>query len=207
MNRRQALRSLAGLASVSLAGCSNVTSMRNDTDLQRSVSLAEVDDVPEEQEVEMDVELLQGTINAEQTARLRVTTTNTGRRRAISVSEDMCSLFNRQRGASDEPPGLWLHRPKSEESIERDGEKWVRDRPADDPRAYAAYACLPKVYESGVSVSNEYLLWDDYRVEGYLEPGTSRWEEEVTISEPEEPVDAGSLGRFTWGFSLELQKA
>lgn len=97
-------------------------------------------------------------------------------------------------------------RPRERRVHRTEGREWVRDRPADEPRGYPAYACLQKVYESGESVSNEHLLWDDYRVEGYLGAGTYRWKEEVTIGGPEEPVDAGSLGSFTWGFSLALEK-
>jgi len=175
--------------------------------LQRTVSVASVDSVPAGFEVEMDAELLRSRVTDTATAHLRITTTNTGSSRSISVAPDDCSLLNRSKGGSDRPAGLWLHDPESAQHIDRDGNRWEADRDADEPRAYAAYGCLKKEYAGGESVENEYVLWSDYRVEGYMEPGTYRWEEEVSVSEGETPTGTADENSFTWGFSLTVEDA
>lgn len=207
MNRRMVLVALGSAATLSVAGCTQAGSTSSpDTD-RRVVHLDTVDDVPAEHDVEVSVELLHASIDAEQTARLSVSTTNTGERRAISVSPDMCALFNRNQGGSDNPEGLWLHRAGSTDGIERDGDRWVADRPSDDPRVYPSYACLPTEYDTGETVLNEYELWDDYRVEGYMDQGTYRWEERVRIFSPDSDDGGGEddeLGSFQWGFDVEI---
>lgn len=174
--------------------------------LQRTVSLVSVDSVPTGFEVEIDAELLRSRVTDAEPARLRITTTNTGSPRSISVAPDDCSLLNRSKGGSDRPTGLWLHDPGQADRIDRNGNRWEADRDSDEPRAYAAYGCLKKEYAEGESVSNEYVLWSDYRVEGYMEPGTYRWEEEVSVSEGETPTGTTDGNSFTWGFSLSVSE-
>lgn len=173
-------------------------------DLQRTVSLTSVDTVPAGFEVEMHAELLRARVTDTQTVRLRITTTNPDSPRSISVAEDGCSLLNRSKGGSDRPAGLWLHHPGQAEHIDRDGNRWEADRSADEHRGYDGYACTRKAYAAGESVRNEYVLWSDYRVEGYMEPGTYRWEEEVSVTEDRTPTGTASERSFTWGFSLSV---
>lgn len=173
--------------------------------LQRRVSLAGVNDVPEKHRMTIDVELLESIVTAAHTTRLRVTTTNTGPKRKISIGEDKCSLFNRDGGLS-EKPGLVLHSPDSTEWIDRKGDRWVPDRSSDEPRAYAAYGCAGRLYPEGDSVVNEYLVWDDYQMRGYMTPGTYRFVEPVRIKRPNEGLDAELTAEFTWGFSLAVEK-
>lgn len=207
MNRRSFLAFLGSTATLSVAGCTRAGSTSSpDTD-QRVVRLDTVDDLSAEHDVEMTVELLQSRIDSEQTARLAVSTTNRGECRALSVAPEMCALFNRNQGGSDHPEELWLHRAGTTDVSNRDGDRWVADRPSDDPRAYPAYACLPHEYDTGETVRNEYELWDDYRVDGYMEPGTYRWEETVRMFSPD--GDHGGdeedvLGSFQWGFDIEV---
>ena len=66
--------------------------------------------------------------------------------------------------------------PHSTKWIDRSGDRWTRKADPDDPKAWAACGCLSRVYTEGESVTNEYVLWDDYRVEGYLVPDTYRFE-------------------------------
>lgn len=172
--------------------------------VQRYVSLDDVDSVPGQYGVEMDVELVRSVITDDQTARLRITTTNTGSPRHISVGKDKCSLLNRSAGGSDSPEGLWLHDPEDTQYIDRKGDRWEADRAADEPRGYAAYACAKREYTAGESISNAYVLWDDYQVEGYMERRIYRWEEEVTVSETETETGTSGEQTFTWGFSLEV---
>lgn len=173
---------------------------------ERRVSLAGVDDVPAKHAITIDVELLEETVTPDHTARLRVTTTNEGERRRLSVSEGRCNLFNRSGGAS-ETPGLWLHRPKSREWIEREGDRWTRNRDADEPRGYLMYGCGARSYDSGESVASDYLVWDDYREEGYMEPGTYRFGEDVLVRSADETPSADTkLAEFVWGFDLRVER-
>lgn len=179
-----------------------------DEDRQRTVSLENQDEVPKRHQVSIGVEVLEPAITAAHTARIRVTTTNEGPARSLSVGPDMCSLFNRNRAGSDDPAGLWLHQPEDSQDADRKGERWVLDRPQSQHRGFPAYGCLPRAYESAESVSTEYEVWDDYRIEGYLQPGTYRWEEEIQIWDNTDAKDTDSpSATFTWGFSISVEKA
>jgi len=151
------------------------------------------------------VKILEPTVTDSHPARVRVTTTNTGSKRAFSIGNSGCGLFNRDRGESDDPPGLRLHDPTKTEYIERKRNKWVADKPADKARNILQYGCSKRIYETGESLSNEYVVWDDYQESGYFTPGTYNWEETVEVSEATntltEDTDSQS---FTWGFSLRV---
>jgi hypothetical protein len=176
-------------------------------DRQRHVSLAAQDTIPDRHDVRIEATVVTPRATDEHPALLRITTTNEGPERAISVGTDGCHLFNRSDAGSDDPPGLWLHRPENAADIDRAGNRWVRDRPADEPRAYLAYACMPTTYAAGESVTTEYEVWDDYQVAGYLEPGTYRWEQDVQIWDtPERRMTDTPSGTVTWGFSLTVER-
>jgi len=174
--------------------------------VQRRISLANVDGVPDEHQLNIEVELLESTVRATHSARLHVTTTNEGSKRKISIAEGKCGLFNRLSGLS-ETPGLILHRPSRTQWIDRAGSRWVRDRPADEVRVIATYGCVNRVYAAGESVVNRYLVWDDYQVDGYMTPGTYRFAEPVRIKQPDAGFEAEPTAEFTWGFSLAVEKS
>lgn len=206
MDRRTLLAAL-GVGVVGLAGCQRHRLRSSDGDDRRRVSLAGQDAVPDAHAVSLDVEVLEGAITPDRTARLRLTVTNEGADRALSAGEGMCNLFNRDRGGSDDPAGLWLYRPAVTEGVERRDDRWVQDRPSSEPRGFPAYACSSRQYASGESVATELEVWDDYRVEGYLEPGTYRWEEDVQIQADPEAAGIETAGAtVTWGFSLAVER-
>lgn len=218
MNRRALL---AALGSGSVAGCVSgggpstqeptsppptSTSPPPEETLHRRVSLTSQDALADEHELRLDVEILEPRITDNHTALIRITTTNEGQKRAVSVGRPGCDLLNRSRGGSDTPAGLWLHTPDQAEYIDRVEEKWVADYPADRNRAYAAYGCMPTVYDAGDSLSNEYEVWDNYQVERYLTPGAYRWEEDVQIWEDETAASGDRPNAtVTWGFSLSVE--
>lgn len=214
MHRRQFLTTLSGVTTVGLAGCSSAVdsvlprSTPYPEGRQRRITLDSQDMAPEEHAVSIDVELLEPTVTDDHPARLRLTTTNEGPRRALSIHQHGCSLFNRDSGLSDDPPGLVLIHPGRIPYIERPENAWVRDLPPDEHVARQSYGCAQANYDAGGSRSNEYTVWDDYRTEGYFEPGTYRWEEDVTITEPR-PADRplAELGTFSWGFALTVADA
>lgn len=178
-----------------------------DGEIQRRVSLADQDSVADDRELRIEVEVLEPTITLAHTARLRITTANDGAERKVSIGTDGCELFNRSRGGSDRPRGLWLHAAFITDHIDREDHRWVADLPPEEPRAYPAYGCLPKEYDTGESVRNEYDVWDDYQVDGYLVPDTYRWEEEVSIwNEPSTAGNGDPDSTIIWGFSLTVEQ-
>jgi len=169
---------------------------------RREVSVAEQDSVADRHRLRMDINLLESRINAEQTARLRVTTTNEKSRRGIAVAKGSnCPLFIESGAGSDEPEGLWLNGP----GVGPINDRWVKDRPTDEPRRSSQEGCPLKWYDPGESVRNEYAVWDDYQVAGYLVPGTYRWEETIRIwnDSPVDPADPDTT--ITWGFALSIE--
>jgi hypothetical protein len=180
---------------------------RADEPVQRRVSPAGADDTEREHDLRIEVDLLEATVTPAYTARVRVRTTNEGPERRLSIGEDGCSLFNRDGGASD-PPGVYLYPPDSAKWLDRAGNRWTADADPGDPRAWAAYGCLSLGYAPGESVTNEYFVWDDYRVDGYLRPGTYRFEEPVRVLPPDGPTtstpDREPIAEFDWGFELTI---
>lgn len=233
MKRRDLLSTMAGASAVGIAGCLDergedatqpLSDLPNTTQcqpsdkqappsteeteqIQRQVILSCQDSLHEGYQMQINAEVLKPTITADHTARLRVTTTNNGPKRAFSIGTGGCDLFNRSRAASDEPAGLWLYRSDSTNNLTRKENKWVRDLPSDQQRDYPEYGCSPTVYDRGQSRSTEYVVWDDYRVEGYLEPDAYRWEEDVQIWE-DASADFGDSpsATVTWGFTLTVEK-
>lgn len=230
MKRRTFLATLSTASALGLAGCTNrgtptetdpapstdtrsetpsdtPTESPSETDVpemvQRQVSLTSQDSVPDKYNLDITIELLRDIVTAEESARLRLTITNTGDERALNVHGDMCHLFNRNHGASDDPAGLWLHQPGAHSADKRVDGKWTLDRDPDDMRGWPAYACGSQSYAAGESQTTEYVLWDDYQVEGYFEPGTYRWEETIGISDTsDDQFDPESKVR--WGFELKV---
>lgn len=230
--KRRTLLSVAGTALVGSAGCialssggenPDTTTGRTtpaestsgpsetlpsfDTDeVQRQISLENVDNVPDEHPVSIEMELLNGTVTAQDPARVRATVTNTaGEERRITRNEGDCALFDRSEGAS-ESPGLHLHRPgfpgfaQNCRDPSRLGNLWRFDLSEDAPCAVQAYGCVPVSYGAGESQPETYQVWDDYQAPGYMPPGSYRFETEVTVGPRDNTED------FEWGFSVTVER-
>lgn len=156
----------------------------------------------------INAELLESAITTAETARLRITMTNEGQTRAFRTNGAHCKLFTGPHAGSDDPAGLWLYQPNEAEYLDRKGERWVPDRPQSRSRSYDASACIPQEYESEESASTEYEVWHDYQVDGYLQPDTYRWEQDVEIWDDSEARASDSpTTTFTWGFPLSIENA
>jgi hypothetical protein len=143
-----------------LAGCGR--SVGTAETVQRVISTSGIASVPDEANVGLGVEQLASEVTPEQSAQFRVTTTNLGKKRRISVAPgQQCCLFNRDKGAST-PRGLWLIH-KAEPIPEPDGDHWTTDRPKGGD-----YGCSSPLYTQGEAVTNDYRLWDDSTQDGYL---------------------------------------
>lgn len=176
-------------------------------DATHVLSIADVDSVADEHDLEIDVDLRSRAVTPEKPAVVRVTTTNRGPARTISVEEGQCGLFDRDDGVS-ESGGLVLKRPGLSELADRDGDRWTKDADPDEQRAYDGYGCAGREFDACESIANEYDVWDDYRTDGYFEPGTYRFENEVAIAGAEEgnAWDDPDV-TFTWGFEIDVEEA
>jgi hypothetical protein len=193
------------------------TETTSNEDIQRRVSLADVDEVPDEHDLRIEVELLQSTVTDAHTAHLRLTATDeTSRKRRIGIGTGKCSLFNRTKGKS-EPPGLWLLTPDNTNSAPEDG-RWTVKR-----NMFAAYGCAYRPTVHDEPIINEYTVWDDAEVDGYMTPGTYRFATPIVVggqgfgSNPTIIGDSATTtgdattattepaSEFTWGFSLTVE--
>ena len=189
MRRRTVLAALGG--SAALAGCRTVGSPEpTDTETEtpptcespgsRRVELAGTATVPDETRVSATVTVERGSSTAAAPARLTVTLRNDGPDREIDVTDDRrCHLLNRGTGRSD-PHGLWLYRA-GDAPTDRAGDCWTRDRPPRDSVGFDGYACGNYPFESGGTVATTYEVWDDYTADGYLRPGTYRFDVSIAL--------------------------
>lgn len=174
--------------------------------MQRRLSLASQDSIDAEHDLDVQAELVDAVVTDADTARVRVTTTNVGPRRALSVGTDGCDAFDRGLGAS-RPEGLWLYRADATDSIDRQGDRWEPDVPAGRPRGFGGYACPARVYATDESVTTEYEVWDDYRVRGYLDPGVYRWATDVRVwADPAAEASDPPSETVRWGFAVQVSE-
>ncbi|MDL0135777.1 hypothetical protein PNP85_01920 [Halobacterium salinarum] len=230
--QRRALLTVAGTALIGSAGCISLPSSGDNSDtptgsttkpeattarretlptydtdeVQRQIFLESVDDVPDEQPVAIEVELLNGTVTGRDPARVRATVTNTtDEERHITRNEGECALFDRGDGAS-ESPGLHLHRPGFPgyradcRDAGRVGDLWRLDLAEDAGCVVQAYGCVPGSYDGGESQPETYQVWDDFREPGYMAPGSYRFETAVTVGRGDDATE------FQWGFSITVER-
>lgn len=217
MNRRALLAVVAAglsgcVADPSLASADGADDSKSpetpenaDPKAQRWISIASTDEVPENAELDIIATVTEPNVTAEKTARVEVTTTNRGSAQQVSHGTDGCSIFKQDRGVSVDD-GLVLHHPEKKQWIDRVEGQWSPDRPADEYRAYRAYACGPTEYDESASVISEYDVWDDYRTQGYMRPGTYRFEKRVSTYSMGARFDDEPDTEFTWGLELRVQK-
>ncbi|WP_178917155.1 hypothetical protein [Natronomonas gomsonensis] len=170
------------------------------------VELHDQDAVAEPYEVTIAVELLEQTVTETHPAHVQITTTNEGPDRALSIGSGRCSLFNRSDGGSDDPAGLWLYRPEEAQDLDREPNRWEQDKSRFSDRSSPAYGCGAFKYSSGESMRTEYKVWNDYAEDGYIEPGTYRWEREIQMwDNPDAEGTEQPTTTFQWGFSLTVK--
>ncbi len=139
-----------------------------------------------------------------------MTATNTGAERFISIGHDARGIFNREKGRST-PKGLWLYSRTESGALDRKGSKWTLDKPANELMGSPAYRCEAYRYDRNRSVSTTYFVWDDYKVDGYLKPGTYRFSVPVRVYRASTAADrryetTDPLAAFDWGVSLSVSR-
>lgn len=170
--------------------------------VQRTVSIAGQDSVRSDRRIAIEAEVRDPTVSGSGTAEVRITTTNRGVERALSVSTDGCAILNRSDQGSS-PEGLWLRRVSDGTRTERSGRRWVADDLPESPGGFGGYGCSRERYGSGDAVATDYAVFHDGRVDGYLTPGEYRFETEVRVWESGDS-ESSSPASFEWGFSLAL---
>ncbi|PSQ18232.1 hypothetical protein BRD00_05695 [Halobacteriales archaeon QS_8_69_26] len=188
---------------------------------QRRIALEAVDPVPAAADLAIDVELLDGTVTGEDPAELAITTTNEGPERFVSVGEGGCSLFNRDRGESEDQalwlvqqgfPGMQFYAGDGPDE-KRVDPLWAVRTDGDGPPpgiVFLDYGCAPRLFPPGDAVTSEYRVWDGWRGEGYMSPGLHRVETDVEVratetpDEGDDPVPGDTVASFTWGLELRV---
>ncbi|QLH79116.1 hypothetical protein HZS55_18255 [Halosimplex rubrum] len=217
MRRRAVLASLG--ASTALAGCRGPGSPdRTATQTEtpptcaepgpRRVELATAATIPDEIGVSATVTAERERSTAGAPARVAVALRNDGPDREIDVADDgRCHLLNRDAARSD-PNGLWLYRA-NDTPTDRAGECWTRDLPPRDGVGFDGYGCGRYPFGSGETVATTYEVWDDYTVDGYLRPGTYRFD--VSVALWTEPAEEGGTNSdptvVDWWFELSVSDA
>ncbi|MFC4405478.1 hypothetical protein [Haloarchaeobius iranensis] len=209
MHRRALLSAVGAAGAAALGGCLAAVGIgtgdpANPVDDERRISLLGVDPVPDESGVTIDVRVLDDRITASETAEIVVETTVVGDATALPVTQGSCAILNR-RTCSSAPRGLWLESTdKSGSTATPHDEGWMRRGLPTGEQGFGGYGCRRVEYQPGESVRNTYEIWDDGRVDGYLEPGEYRWAD--TISTRAASSEGEEYRSFDWGFSLELSR-
>ncbi|ELZ24844.1 hypothetical protein C475_11425 [Halosimplex carlsbadense 2-9-1] len=189
MRRRSVLASLSACAG--LAGCRSVgtpdptdnsteTPPTCESPSTRRVELAGTGALPAAAGVSATVTTERTRSTAEAPARFTVALTNDGSDCAVDATDDgRCHLLNRGAGRS-EPRGLWLYRA-GDAPTDRAGECWTRDLPPRDSVGFDGYGCGRYPFDSGETVGTTYEVWDDYTADGYLRPGTYRFDVSIAL--------------------------
>jgi hypothetical protein len=162
----------------------------------------------------IEVKILEQTVTANHPARLRISTTNYGPKRALSIGTGHCRIFNRWDSHSN-PVGLTLvssnvsqvnSDSEVDNTIGRKGNRWEADLPQVASPGYRMYKCPPIAFDSGESVSDDYSVWHDYRVDGYLNPGIYRWAQDIRVWDDLSQGSDEPSTIFSWGFELSIEK-
>jgi len=202
MKRREILGLLGAGGGTALSGCLSPPATPSSTvsdGIQRRISLAGQDSIPDELQVSITAEMLESTVTDEHPARVRITMTNQGDERRFSG----CAVFDRESKGSI-PPELWLE-SDLDDSV-RTGEKWVKQNLPGPGEGFGGKGCGLEVYASGESKLTNYAILHDGRTDGYLNPGTYRWEKEIRIAPKQsQTTESDAQETITWGFSLTVE--
>lgn len=196
---RRGSAALAGVGVSGLAGCSGENA-NPFADAEWRVFLNAATDLPADAGVEVSIEKRGDRITPEETVEFRLRTTNRDADKRLSVHPGpQCCLFGRERGGS-RPASLWLYHVDAVPT-KAEPDRWSADRPAEEERNFDDEACALRSYDAGESVTNEYRLWADYRVPGYLPPGTYRFQTTLGVAESE-----GADRTYDWEFNLTIDR-
>lgn len=215
MNRRRALELLGGGGIVGLSGCLGAPSGRptsrtissgkttesaRDT---RRVAITQQDTVAHQLRVE--ATMVRPTVTETHPARIRVTVTNEGQARRMTVHGG-CPMF--MRAWASRPFGVLLADARSPSRVVESGPRWIIDPPwepgTDAPGGDGG--CGAVAYESGQSRRFERVLYDDGRIDGYFDPGTVEFTDSFLLT-PGLDAERYGDGSVTvrWGIELQIE--
>lgn len=183
MKRRRVLKLIGGAGIAGYAGClgaptvqtdSQTTSSEKKTQTERDtreVIIANQDTMADEHNLRIEATMLEPTVTEAHPARLRITITNDHERRTTFYHG--CSAFSKYDWMSN-PYGLFLANAESPSWALESGPQWIIEPPSEPGTEgyFGDAACGASPYKPGQSRRFERVLYDDGRIEGYLEPGT-----------------------------------
>lgn len=135
-------------------------------------------------------------------AQVQVSLTNEGQTRWIQVGP-RCPLFWKCSWASS-LDGLLLTFSEEPRFVAESGPRWVINPPED--LTFGDAGCGRREYKNGESLRTEYTVYDDGRVDGYLEPGTYRFNDGFGL-QPNGGSESETSGPVvvSWRFSLTIE--
>lgn len=197
---RRGSAALAGVGVSGLAGCSGENA-NPFADAEWRVFLDDFTQLPADAGVEVSIEKQGDRITPEETVGFRLTTTNRDSDKRLSVgSGPQCCLFDRERGGS-RPAALWLYHVDSLPT-KAEPDRWTANRSTEEERTFDDEVCPLQPYDAGESVTNEYQLWSDYRILGYLPPGAYRFRTTFRVAERE----SESPQAYDWEFNVTIDR-
>ena len=199
---RALLAAAGGAVAASLAGCTSSASSENDDPQYRRVELTDADSVDDAHGFAIDVSVLEPDVTPERTARVRIQITNQGDTRHIAPPLPDEGVFSGYRDATSNPAGLLLLHVtgnRSDDPDDGDG-RWSEQ----NPNGGGGEGKGTWEFPSGETQTHEYRVFDDSDEEGYIEPGSYRFETELL----HKPLDGDdqSWSSTVWGFTLDVSR-
>lgn len=136
---------------------------------QRRVSITHQRPDPDNHNLQISATMLEPSVTDSHPVRLRITVANDGQARRMTVHSG-CPMFSKYDWASN-PFGVFLADARSPSWVAESGPQWIIEPPTEPGRGgyFGDGGCGAVAYSSGQSRTFEYDLYDDGRIQGYLD--------------------------------------
>jgi len=171
---------------------------------EQQIELVEAEDISSERGYSIEVTVDRKRVTPERTARVRVRLESTVDGLQTNFRDTEYCSFVGARGEprrGSDPRGLWLYRQG--DSPSPTGDCWTLDRSPSVTRTVERLTCESYDLHAGETVTTTDEVWDDYRSDGYFQPGTYRFGFPVPVS-PEEPDESLPKEPDYWHFGLRV---
>lgn len=163
--------------------------------MERTISIAEIDEVPGEHEFDLSVEIIEPCATEEHPPRLKIILTNTGcsSQRLQTAIRMPFSGFE----SNEQNPGLQLL-PSSSQERDRLSDCWQLDLPQGSEYAYRGVVAGTEL-EPKEEIAGIYEIWSHYANEECMPPGKYRFVGSYHGPQHSQP-------KFNWGFVIRVEQ-
>lgn len=201
----------SGVVVIGVSGCQKISentmtnkntdrSCREDAD--KVVELQKSGTISPELNISITAEIDKNIISSDKTATLQTSVINEGEDREINIRDDSkCHLFNRGSGRST-PPGIWIYRDEDTPD-DRLEDCWTRNLSSEEEPPFDDYSCPFEHFPTGDSITTSYEIWDDHTNNGYLSPGTYRFDTVFMTS----GINGGGPNKIDWWIELQISNS